>query len=92
MLPLTSVASRFAFYMTESRICRVRRKKVEKMFEISRYLLQELSDLNLTESSNSICRLYRASSAKNASFFLIMNIHLLGEKNPQMLIYAYFAD
>ena len=61
------------------------------MFEISRYLLQELSDLNITESSHSICLPFSAFSAKNASFFLIMNIHLRGKK-PQMLIYAYFAD
>ena len=38
------------------------------MFEKSRYLLKELSDLNITESPHSICRLSGASSAKNASF------------------------
>ena len=47
------------------------------MFEISLYLLQELSDLNITESSHSICRPFQL-------LFLIMNIHLLGKKSANV--------
>ena len=51
------------------------------MFEISRYLLQELSDLNITESSHIICRPFQRLFCKEyAGFFLIMIIHLLGKK------------
>ena len=48
------------------------------MFEILRYLLQELSDVGLNISPHLVSvALFSASSAKNASFFLIMNVHLL---------------
>ena len=50
--------------------------KVEQMFKIS------LSDVGLYISPHIVSvALFRASSGKNASFFLIMNIHFLGETN-----------
>lgn len=53
----------------------------EQMFEISQYLLQELSDVGLNISPHIVSvALSSASSAKNTSFFLIMNIYLLGAK------------
>ena len=57
------------------------------MFEISRYLSQELCDVGLNISPHIVSvTLFSASSAKNASFFLVMNIHLLGEKAAQSAI------
>ena len=54
---------------------------MEQMFEISQYLLQELSDVGLNISPHIVSvALSSASSAKNTSFFLIMNIYLLGAK------------
>ena len=51
------------------------------MFGISQYLLQELSDVGLNISPHIVSvALSSASSAKNTSFFLIMNIYLLGAK------------
>ena len=38
------------------------------MFEILRYLLQELSDLNITESSHSICRPFQRLFCKECKF------------------------
>lgn len=53
----------------------------EQMFEISQYLLQELSDVGLNISPHIVSvALSSASSAKNTSLFLIMNIYLLGAK------------
>ena len=53
------------------------------MFEISRYLSQELCDVGLNISPHKVfVALFSASSAENANFFLVMNIHLLGEKAP----------
>ena len=49
-------------------------EKVEQMFEVSRYLSQELSDVGLNISPHRVSvALFSASSAKNASFFLVMN-------------------
>ena len=46
--------------------------------EILWYLLQELSDFNITESSHTICRPFQRLFCKECKFLLD---HLLGEKN-----------
>ena len=54
------------------------------MFEISQYLLQELFDVGLNISPHIVfVTLFSASSAKNESFLLVMN---LGEKAAQSAI------
>ena len=59
----------------------------EQMFEISQYLLQELSDVGLNISPHIVSvALSSTSSAKNTSFFLIMNIYLLGAKATSPLL------
>ena len=51
------------------------------MFKISRYLLQELSDLNITMSSHSICRSFQRLFFKECKF---LPDHLLGEKSANV--------
>ena len=73
-------------------ICRVRREKVEQMFEISRYLSQELNHLNITESPHSICRPFQRLFCKECKFLPDHEYSSPRGNKPQMSIYAYFAD
>ena len=52
------------------------------MFEISRYLLQELSDLNITESSHSICLPFQRLFCKECKFLPDHEYSSPREKNP----------
>ena len=64
----------------------------DAMFDISRYLSQELSDINITESSHSICRPFQRLFCKECKFLPDHEYSSPRGNNPQMLIYAYFAD
>ena len=87
VIMLTTNLSRFSIFFLNDRqqnrnVKRSEFVEFEHMFEISRYLSQELSDVGLNISPHiASVGLLSASSAKNASFFLIMNIHLLGGKS-----------
>ena len=83
---LSTVTSRLAFYMTDSKtetwkevnFVEFNWRKWNRMFEISRYLSQELCHVGLNISPHIVSvALSSASSAKNTSFFLIMKIYLL---------------
>ena len=63
----------------------------EQMFEISRYLSQELSDVVLNISPHKICQPFQCLFCKECKFLPDHEYSSPGGKK-QMLIYAYFAD